>query len=146
MYFRGFDTDIQNLGKISTEDINNSFLMLNNKASYKDVYEFGKKRKMDKNTRVIETVFKSVSNKTKVGIEAKSAMRKVLDRYIAERKRNNMKKNISMITTQELNRLNEKSIMELNNSIKGVNMLLISKNKKFKSNNKFADYSKINEI
>ena len=146
MYFRGFDTDIQNLGKISTEDINNSFLMLNNKASYKDVYEFGKKRKMDKNTRVIETVFKSVSNKTKVGIEAKSAMRKVLDRYIAERKRNNMKKNISMITTQELNRLNEKSIMELNNSIKGVNMLLISKNKKFKNNNKFADCSKINEI
>ena len=130
MYFKGFNTDYQNIGKISKEEINNSFLMLHDKAIYKEksyIDEMKSNKIKFKNKLVVGNVFKSVTNKIKEGKKIKNAMRKVLDRYIAERKKNNMKKNISMITTQEINKSNNNSIIKLNNSIKELNLLINSK-------------------
>ena len=142
MYFKGFNTDYHNIGKISKEEIDNSFLMLHDKAIYKEknyVDEMKINKIEFKNKLVVGNVFKSVTNKIKEGKEIKSAMRKVLDRYISERKRDHLRKSISMITIQDINKFNNNSIIKLNNNIKELNLMLTSKNNETKKNKKYID-------
>ena len=100
---------------------------------------YDKLLKRDKSkSKLVGNVFKSVTNKIKEGKEVKSAMRKVLDRYINEQKRN--KKNMNkrnMISVKEINKNNEFSIMKLNDNIEEIKYLLLSKSNEAKINNKF---------
>ena len=142
MYFKGFNTDYHNIGKISKEEIDNSFLMLHDKAIYKEknyVDEMKINKIEFKNKLVVGNVFKSVTNKIKEGKEIKSAMRKVLDRYISERKRDHLRKSISMITIQDINKFNNNSIIKLNNNIKELNLMLTSKNNETKKNKNYIN-------
>ena len=138
MYFKDYDTELSNNGKISREEIFNSFLILNNNVMSR-YSNYDKLLKRDKSkSKLVGNVFKSVTNKMKEGKEVKSAMRKVLDRYINEQKKN--KKNMNkrnMISVKEINKNNEFSIMKLNDNIEEIKYLLLSKSNEAKINNKF---------
>ena len=141
MYFKGFDTELRNNGKISRDEIYKSFLILHNKATYKERnYEKEMQSEIEyKNKpRIVGNVFKSLTNKMKEGKEVKNAMRKVLDRYISEERKNN-KKNQNIMSLDEIKKKNEYSIMKLNDNIKEINSLLISKINESKNKNKFSD-------
>ena len=143
MYFKGFNNELQNNGKISRDEIYNSFLILNNAVNTNRNYEKEMKSEIEiKNKpKLIGNVFKSVTNKMKEGKEIKNAMMKVLDRYKKEQKKNNEKKNINRINIEEINKKNEYSIMKLNDNIKEINNLLISKNNGIKKDNTFINYN-----
>ena len=144
MYFKGFDTELTNNGKISKDEIYNSFLILNNKVSKEIDYEKEIKKEMEiKNKpKVVGNVFKSVSNKLEGGKTVKNIMKRVLDKYIREQKKR--KTNKDLFTVSDINRKNEYSIMKLNNNIKEINYLLVSKNKE--ANNKLNNYLKCNDL
>ena len=142
MYFKGFDTELRNNGKISRDEIYKSFLILHNKATYKERnYEKEMQSEIEyKNKpRIVGNVFKSLANKVKEGKEVRNVMRKVLDRYIAEQRRNSLGKNKNVIGMDEIKKKNEYSIMKLNHNIKEINSLLFSKNKEAKNKNKFVE-------
>ena len=145
MYFKGFNNELQNNGKISRDEIYNSFLILNNAVNTNRNYEKEMKSEIEiKNKpKLIGNVFKSVTNKMKEGKEIKNAMMKVLDRYKKEQKINSEKKNINRINIEEINKKNEYSIMKLNDNIKEINNLLISKNNGIKKDNTFINYNDI---
>ena len=135
MFFKEYDSELQNNGIISTDDIYKSFLILNDKVTYKDrnfKNEIKNQKMKFRNKRMVANVFKSVSNKTKEGKEIKNVMRKVLDRYITEHRRNTLKRNKNKIHVDDINKLNEFSIMKLNDHIEDINNLLISKSKEKK--------------
>ena len=140
MYFKGFDTELKNNGKISKDEIYKSFLILHNKATYKERnYEKEIKSEMEyKNKpKILGNVFKSITNRTREGKEVKSAMRKVLDRYIAEQRRRTTIRIKNIINVDDINKKNEYSIMKLNDNIKDINDLLDSKNNEAKNYNKY---------
>ena len=144
MYFKGFDTELTNNGKISKDEIYNSFLILNNKVSKEIDFKKEIKKEMDlKNKpKLVGNVFKSFSNKTEGGKKVKNAMKRVLDKYIREQKRR--KTNRDLFNVSDINRKNEFSIMKLNDNIKEINYLLVSKNKE--ANNKLNNYLKCNDL
>ena len=136
MYFKGFDKELKNNGKISRDEIYNSFLILHDKVISKDKnYEKEIKTEIErkKKPKIIGSVFKSVTNKIKEGKGVKNAMRKVLDRYISEQKIAHKDK--SLISVEEINKKNEYSIMKLNDNINEINYLLLSKSNEVKNNN-----------
>ena len=142
MYLKGYETELRNKGKISRDDIYKSFLILHNKATYKEHnYEKEVQSEIEnKNkTRIVGSVFKSLANKVKQGKEVRNVMRKVLDRYIAEQRRNSLNKNKNLISQDEIKKKNDYSIMKLNHNIKEINSLLLSKNKEAKNKNKFIE-------
>ena len=139
MYLKGYETELHNKGKISRDDIYKSFLILHNKATYKEHnYEKEVQSEIEnKNkSRIVGSVFKSLANKVKQGKEVRNVMRKVLDRYIAEQRRNSLSKNKNLISLDEIKKKNDYSIMKLNHNIKEINSLLVSKNKEAKNKNK----------
>ena len=139
MYFKSFDTELQNNGIISRDEIYNSFLYLNNNAMSKNrniEKEIKNELELKNKPKIIANVFKSVTNKMKEGKEVKNAMKKVLDMYISNRRKSHAHKNI--IDKKEINKKNENSLMKLNDSINEINDLLISKNNEAKNNNKFV--------
>ena len=142
MYFKGYDTELNNNGIVSKDEIYRSFLILNNKATYKE-HNYEKELQSEieyKNKpRIVGNVFKSLANKVKEGKEVRNVMRKVLDRYIAEQRRNSLGKNKNVIGMDEIKKKNEYSIMKLNHNIKEINSLLFSKNKEAKNKNKFVE-------
>ena len=142
MYFKGFDNELFNNGKISRDEIYNSFLILNDIATAKNSnYEKDIKDKMNKQQKIIGHVFKSVTKKMKEGKEVKNAMKKVLDRYInAKKNDNNEKRKKNMIYVEEINKKNEYSIMQLNDNIKEINYLLESKSNEVKINNNINNF------
>ena len=140
-YFNGYDTELNNNGKISRDEIYKSFLILHYKATYKErnyEKEMQSEIEFKNKPRIVGNVFKSLTNKTKEGKEIKNAMRKVLDRYIAEERKSN-KKNQNIMSLDEIKKKNEYSIMKLNDNIKEINSLLISKINEAKNKNKFTD-------
>ena len=142
MYLKGYETELRNKGKISRDDIYKSFLILHNKATYKEHnYEKEVQSEIEnKNkTRIVGSVFKSLANKVKQGKEVRNVMRKVLDRYIAEQRRNSLNKNKNLISQDEIKKKNDYSIIKLNHNIKEINSLLLSKNKEAKNKNKFIE-------
>ena len=148
MFFKDYDTELLNNGKISKDNIYNSFLLLNDEITSRDRnYEKELKIQIEKRnkTKVVENVFKSVSNKIEGGKAVKGAMRKVLDKYLLLQK--NRKPNKNLINNGEINKKNEYSIMKLNNSINEINYLLISKSNEAKNNNvKLSNYLKYNDM
>ncbi len=139
MYFKGFDTELQNNGKISRDEIYNSFLIIHDKVISKQRnYEKDIQNEIEKKNKpkIIGNVFKSVTNKMKEGKQIKNAMRKVLDRYVTAQKNTNINKNKNMTSIEEINKNNEYSIMKLNDNINEINYLLLSKSNESKNNNK----------
>ena len=145
MYFKCLDTELSNNGKISKDEIYNSFLILNNKVSKERDYEKEIKKEMEiKNKpKLVGNVFKSVSNKLEGGKTIKNVMKKVLDKYIREQKKRKTTKK-GLYNVSDINRKNEYSIMKLNDNIKEINYLLVSKNKE--ANNKLNNYLKCNDL
>ena len=151
MYFRGFYNELNNNGKISREDIYNSFLILNNNIVSKDRnYEKEAKAEIEiKNKpKIVGNVFKSVTNKMKEGKEVKNAMRKVLDRYIDEQRKTHIYKNKNMnrVSVEEINKKNEFSIMKLNDNIKEINYLLLAKNNEAKINHQNNNFLGVSDL
>ena len=142
MYLKGYDTELNNNGIISRDDVYKSFLILHNKATYKE-HNYEKEMQSEienKNKpRIIGNIFKSLANKVKQGKEVRNVMRKVLDGYIAKQKINNLSKNKNIISLDDIKKKNDYSIMKLNHNIKEINSLLISKNKEAKNKNKFIE-------
>ena len=142
MYFKGYDNELHNNGIVSKDEIYKSFLILHNKATYKDHnYEKEMQTEIEINNkpRIIGNVFKSFANKVKQGKEVRNVMRKVLNKYIAEKRRNSLNKNKTLINPDEIKKKNDYSIMKLNHNIKEINSLLVSKNKEAKYRNKFIE-------
>ena len=141
MYFKGFDTELSNNGKISRDEIYKSFLILHDKVvSQKRNYEREIKDEIERKNKpkILGNVFKSVTKKIKEGKTAKNAMRKVLDRYISEQK--NIHKNRNLLNLEEINKKNEYSIMKLNDNINEINYLLLSKSIEAKHNNNYTGF------
>ena len=76
--------------------------------------------------RVFGNMFKSVSNKMKEGKKIKSAVGKVLDKYLLAQKQQKEKKR-NLLDMKQINRKNEVSILKFNDNIKQINYLLTSK-------------------
>ena len=149
MYFKGFDNELFNNGKISREEIYNSFLILNNNATAKEIIYDKDLKNKEKKRRIIGNVFKSVNNKVKGGKEVKNAMKKVLDRYINQQKgeKNSQNRKKNMISVEEINKKNEYSLMQLNDNINEINYLLVLKSHEAKiNNNKNNNFLSISDI
>jgi hypothetical protein len=142
MYLKGYDTELHSNGIVSRDDIYKSFLILHNKATYKE-HDYEKEMQTEienKNKpRIVGNVFKSLANKVKQGKEVRNVMRKVLDKYITEQRKNSLSKNKNIISQDEIKKKNDYSIMKLNHNIKEINSLLVSKNKEAKNKNKFIE-------
>ena len=74
----------------------------------------------DDELEMIKDSFTSGDN-NKISVKMKSAMSKVINKYILERKKKNAKKNFKMLNDEEIKQLNEKNILELNYTIKNIN-------------------------
>ena len=144
MFFKGYKTELENQGIIPREEILNSFLILNDKVTSKE-RNYEKEMKIEiefKNKpRILGNMFKSVSSKLKEGKKMKSAVGKVLDKYLLEQKKARAKANMKkMLDVKEINKKNEMSILKLNDNIKQINYLLTSKNSEIQKNKKKTFY------
>jgi hypothetical protein len=105
MYLKGYDTELHSNGIVSRDDIYKSFLILHNKATYKE-HDYEKEMQTEienKNKpRIVGNVFKSLANKVKQGKEVRNVMRKVLDKYITEQRKNSLSKNKNIISQDEI--------------------------------------------
>ena len=137
MFFRCYDSELSNNGKISREEIYNSFLILNNNAMSRYRNYNNELRTNKSKSKLVGNVFKSMTNKIKEGKEVKNAMKRVLDRYINDQKKKNNMHKKNMINIKEINNNNEYSLMKLNDNIEEIKYLLLSKSNEAKSNNKF---------
>ena len=148
MFFKGYDTELSNNGKISRDDVYKSFLIINNEVSSKDRnLEKEIKNQIEKKNKpkMVGNVFKSVTNKIEGGKVVKDAMRKVLGKYVMEQKIRKTNKNL--INVEEIKKKNENSIMKLNDNINEINNLLISKRNENKNNNaKLNNYLEYNDV
>ena len=134
MFLKGYQQEIDNMGIIPREEVLNSFLILNDKVTSKE-RNYEKEMKIEielKNRpRVFGNMFKSVSNKMKEGKKIKTAVGKVLDKYLlAQKKQKEKKRNI--LDMKQINRKNELSILKFNDNIKQINYLLTSKEQEIK--------------
>ena len=150
MYFKGYDIELTNQGKVSRDEIYNSFLILNDNVTSRD-RDYEKEMKIEieakKKPKILGNVFKSVNNKIKEGKEVKNAMIKVLDNYIHKNRQNHEKKSKNIINAEEIKKKNEYSIMKLNDNIKEINYLLVSKINEAESNgNKCTKFLKFSDI
>ena len=145
MYFKEYDTELNNNGIIPREEIYKSFLILNDKVTSKE-RNYEKELKIEiefKNKpRILGNMFKSVSNKMKEGKQIKNAMGKVIGKYLSEQKLKKVHK--KFLDNKNINRKNEVYIMNLNDNIKQINYLLVSKNNEIKKNKKKALYHQNN--
>jgi hypothetical protein len=96
---------------ITKEEIMNKFLMIN-----EEVREKENVMTKDEGIKMIKDSF--VSGNNDMSSKMKSAMSKVISQYISERKKRGKKANIN---DEQIKRINEKNILELNYSIKKIN-------------------------
>ena len=134
MFLKGYQQELNNMGIVPREEVYNSFLILNDKVTSKE-RNYEKEMKIEielKNRpRIFGNMFKSVSNKMKEGKKIKSAVGKVLDKYLLAQKKEKEKKKM-MLNTKQINRKNEVSILKFNDNIKQINYLLTSKEHEIK--------------
>ena len=81
--------------------------------------------------RVFGNMFKSVSQKMKEGKKIRSAVGKVLDKYLLAQKKQKAKRNIKF-NKKEINRKNEVYIMNLNDNLKQIKSMEKHKTKQIK--------------
>ena len=144
MFLKGYKTELENQGMIPREEIFNSFLILNDKVTSKE-RNYEKEMKIEiefKNKpRIFGNMFKSVSSKLKDGKKIKSAVGKVLDKYLSEQKKVKEKAyKRKLLNKKEIDKKNEISILKLNDNIKQINYLLTFKNNEIKKNKKKTFY------
>jgi hypothetical protein len=96
---------------ITKEEIMNKFLMIN-----EEVREKENVMTKDEGIKMIKDSF--VSGNNDMSSKMKSAMSKVISQYISERKKRGKKANIN---DEQIKRINEKNILELNYTIKNIN-------------------------
>ena len=117
---------------ITKEEIINRFLVIN-----EGVREKTKKLEKDNELEMLKESFVS-GDETKISAKMKSAMSKVINKYILERKKQNEKKHIKLLNNEEIKQINEKNLLDLNYSIKNINNN-ISHIKEL-TGNKISDY------
>ena len=100
---------------ITKEEIINKFLVID-----EAVKENTKVIVKDEELEMIKETFTS-GDDNKLGCKMKSAMTKVIHRYILERKKKQQKKNNKILSSDEIKRVNEKNLLELNYTIKNIN-------------------------
>ena len=100
---------------ITKEEINNKFLVIN-----EAVKENTKVIVKDEELEMLKETFAS-GDDNKIGVKMKSAMSKVIHKYILERKKKQQKKNTKILNVDEIKHNNEKNILELNYTIKNIN-------------------------
>ena len=98
---------------ITKEEIMNKFLMINEKVREKE-----NSVPKDEGIKMIKDSFASGENE--MSSKMKSAMSKVINQYILERKKKG-KKIIKLLNDEQIKQINEKNILELNYSIKDIN-------------------------
>ena len=98
---------------ITKEEIMNKFLMINEQVKEKENVVA-----KDEGLKMIKDTFGSGENE--MSSKMKSAMSKVINQYILERKKKG-KKNIKILSDEQIKQINEKNILELNYSIKNIN-------------------------
>ena len=100
---------------ISKEEINNKFILLNDKAK--------ENKKIMVKDEELERLKDSFINRgdDKISNKMKSAMSKVINKYILDRKKKNAKKQYNMLSKEKIKQINENNILELNYSIKNIN-------------------------
>ena len=103
----------ENDAKIMTkEDIITKFVVIN-----ENVKENIKVK--DEELEMLKDSF--ISGENKMSGKMKSAMSKVINKYILERKKKNAKKACKILNIEEIKQHNEKNLLELNYSIKNIN-------------------------
>ena len=106
----------ENDSKILTkEEIASKFMVIN-----EAVKEKNKVVVKDEELEMLKESFISGDN-NKISVKMKSAMSKVISKYILERKKQNARKNHKMMNTEDIKQINEKNLLELNYSIKKLN-------------------------
>ena len=106
----------ENDSKILTkEEIASKFMVIN-----ESVKEKNKVVVKDEELEMLKESFISGDN-NKISVKMKSAMSKVISKYILERKKQNARKNHKMMNSEEIKQINEKNLLELNYSIKSIN-------------------------
>ena len=110
---------------ITKEEIINKFLIIN--EGVKD------KENVIVKDEELEMLKDSFSIDNKISVKMKSAMSKVIKKYISEKKKK-AKKNVKILNNEEIKQFNEKNLLELNFSIKNINSQ-ISKIRQITGNN-----------
>ena len=98
---------------ITKEEIINKFLVINDGVKEKENVVV-----KDENLEMIKETFGKGENK--MSEKMKSAMSKVINKYITDRKIKANRK-IKILNIGEINQVNEKNLLELNYSIKNIN-------------------------
>ena len=132
LYFKRFYDELSSDGTFSNDELFKSFLILHNNATCKadNFHNYQGENEANKPTRVIGNIFKSVTKGTKEGRYAKNILKKVFQKYIKEKKKNQEKK--KLVSNDVIVRRNHDSIMRLNDNIKTLNNKLILNNKAIK--------------
>jgi hypothetical protein len=110
---------------ITKEEIINKFLIIN--EGVKD------KENVVVKDEEIEILKDSFFADNKISVKMKSAMSKVIKKYISEKKKK-AKKNVKILSNEEIKQFNEKNLLELNFSIRNINSQ-ISKIRQITGNN-----------
>jgi hypothetical protein len=96
---------------ITKEEIINKFLIINEGVKDKENAIINEE---------LDLLKDSFSSNNKISVKVKSAMSKVIKKYISEKKKK-AKKNIKILSNEEIKQFNEKNLLELNFSIKNIN-------------------------
>ena len=110
---------------ITKEEIINKFLIINEGVKEKE--------NVVVKDEELEMLKDSFSSDNKISVKMKSAMSKVISKYILEKKKK-AKKNVKILNDEEIKQFNEKNLLELNFSIKNINNQ-ISKIRQIAGNN-----------
>jgi hypothetical protein len=98
---------------ITKEEIMNKFLMINEQVKEKENIV-----SKDEGIKMIKDSF--ISGNNEISSKMKSAMSKVISKYISERKKKG-KKIVKILNDEQIKHINEKNILELDYSIKNIN-------------------------
>ena len=135
MFLKGYQTELDNMGLVQREEVYNAFLILNDKVTSKE-RNYDKEMKLEiefKNKpKVLGNMFKSVSQKMKEGKQIKSAVGRVLDKYLLAQKKQKEKRKNLKIDKKEIDRKNEMLLLKLNDNLKQIDYLEKSKIKEIK--------------
>ena len=136
LYLNGFSNEIKGCGRISKDEVYQSFIRLQDKATYvKHNYELEVQRdkEIKNQPKVIGQIFKSVGNVTDQGKEAKSFTSLVINRYIQEGRMKKINRANKELKNDNIQKGNEATLLKLNNNIKEINYLLRIKKEESKN-------------
>ena len=132
LYFKRFYDELSSDGTFSNDELYKSFLILHNNAAYKadNFHNYKMEKESNKPTKIIGNIFTSEKKGTKDEGLVKNILKKVFQKYIREKKKNQEKK--ELVSNDVIVKRNHDSIMRLSDNIKTLKNKLISKNKAIK--------------